>query len=627
MVRWWALIAASAVALPATTWAQVSSELSRMSIEDLSNVEVTSVSKRPERLADAAAAVFVLSNEDIRRAGVQSLPETLRLAPNLNVQRIDALDYAISARGLNGFESSNKLLVVVDGRSVYSPFFSGVEWSQIQPDLTDIDRIEVVSGPGSTLWGANAVNGVINIVSRPADLTQGIAGQIAAGEGHQFYSLRYGGKIGTGGAYRVYARGFDRADTLRDGRSAKDGWRGGQAGFRTDYEGEQVHVTLQGDAYFDRVPSQIPLFPRGKLAGENLLGRWTLSGSRSELEIQAYYDRYERIARGILDGVTTFDMQVQQRLSLGEHRVVIGAGYRRWSDRFENFVNAFVLDPPHATSDLANAFVQDQVSRGPLTLTVGLKAENNNFTGLEWLPNARLAWRASGNSLLWAAVSRAIRNPSRLDRDLVFSGVLERSNFQPEKLLAYELGYRGQPSTRLSVSATLFYHDYSGIRSNETAPVTFLPIRIGNGLKGRTYGAETWGDLDVTDAWRISAGVTLMGKRFKKASGSTDISNLAASGHDPDAQILVRSQHQLTDRIKLDARLRYVDAVPREAVASYRTAPSYSEVDTRLSWRLTDRVELSVLAVNLLHGSHVEATEPRRTEMRRNFQVAFRYGW
>jgi iron complex outermembrane receptor protein len=625
-MRLWALIGAGAL-LPATAWGQASSELSRMSIEELSNVEVTSVSKRPERLADAAAAVYVLGNEDIRRAGVQSLPEALRLAPNLNVQRIDAVDYAISARGLNGFESSNKLLVVVDGRSVYSPFYSGVEWSQIQPDLTDIDRIEVVSGPGGTLWGANAVNGVINIVSRPADLTQGVAGQVAAGDGHQFYSLRYGGKLGPSGAYRVYGRAFDRADTRLDGKNAGDGWRGGQVGFRSDFEGASTHVTLQADFYFDRVPSAIPNFPRGKLTGQNLLGRWTRSGERSELEVQAYYDRYERIARGILDGVQTYDVQAQQRLSLGPHRLVIGAGYRRWSDRFENFVNAFVLDPPHATSDLGNAFVQDHVTRGPLTFTVGLKAEHNSFSGLEWLPNARVAWRAGEDTLLWAAVSRAIRNPSRLDRDLVFGGLVTRSNFQPERLVAYELGYRGQPSAHVSLSATLFYHDYSGVRSNEITPVTTFPVRIGNGLEGRTLGLETWGDFDITDRWRVTAGGTFLGKRFRRGDGSTDISNLAAQGHDPDAQVLVRSQHRLTDKVSFDARLRYVAAVPRELQANYVTAPAYSEADARVSWRLTDRVELSVLAVNLLHASHAEATEPRRTEIPRNVQVAFRYGW
>jgi len=623
----WGLIGAG-VLLPAVAGAQTTSALSRMSIEELSNVEVTSVSKRPERLADAAAAVYVLGNEDIRRSGVQSLPEALRLAPNLNVQRVDALDYGISARGLNGFESSNKLLVVLDGRSVYSPFFSGVEWSQIQPDLTDVDRIEVVSGPGGTLWGANAVNGVINIVSRPADLTQGLAGQVAAGPGFQFVNARYGGRIGTAGAYRVYARSFDRADTLRNGRNAGDGWRGGQLGFRTDFDGEATHITLQGDTYLDRVPSQIPGFPKGKLVGDNVLGRWTRTFSdRSELEVQAYYDRYERIARGILDGVTTYDAQAQQRLSLGSHRLVIGAGYRRWSDRFHNYVNAFVLDPPHATSSLSNAFVQDQITHGDVSLTIGLKAEHNSFSGLEWLPNLRLAWRTNEKVMLWSAVSRAIRNPSRLDRDLVFPGLVERSNFQPEDLIAYELGYRGQPAENLSVSATLFYHDYKGVRSNETTPSTVFPVRVGNGLEGRTWGLEAWGDLDVTDQWRLSAGGTFMGKRFSKAADSSDISKLAAQGHDPDFQVMLRSRHRLSQAVEVDWRLRYVDSTPAELVSNYLEAAAYAEADARVSWRLSERIELSLAGSNLLHASHVEATEPRRTAMRRNVQIALRYGW
>jgi iron complex outermembrane receptor protein len=613
---------------PAVCWAQAPSDLSRMSIEELSNIEVTSVSKRPERLADAAASVFVLSNDDLRRSGVQTLPEALRLAPNLNVQRVDALDYGISARGLNGFESANKLLVLVDGRSVYSPFFSGVEWSQIQPDLLDVDRIEVVSGPGGTLWGANAVNGVINIVSRPADLTQGLAGQAAAGDGYQFYGLRYGGRIGAEGAYRVYARGFDRADTLRDGRNAGDGWRGGQVGFRTDLAGQTSHFTLQGDAYYDHVPSQIPSHPNGKLVGENLLGRWTHSFSDdSEFEVQAYYDRYERIARGILDGVKTYDVQAQQRVALGSHKLVVGAGYRRWSDRFANFVNGFVLDPADQTSDLLNGFVQDQVSLGDLTLTLGLKAEHSSLSGTSWLPNARLAWRVADNTLLWTAVSRAIRNPSRLDRDLVFPPFLVSSDFEPERLVAYELGYRGQPWSRLSLSATLFYHDYEGVRSNEPTPGSVLPIRIGNGLEGETWGLEAWGDLDVTDAWRLSAGGTAMHKRFRAAAGSAELSQLAAQGHDPGFQVLLRSQHRLSDTVNLDVRFRYVSSVPAELVDNYIDAPAYAEADARLSWRVTDRVELALAGVNLLHASHPEATEPRRTEARRNFQLSLRYGW
>lgn len=623
----WGLIAAGVMS-PAVVWAQASTELSRMSIEELSNVEVTSVSKRPERLADAAASVYVLSNEDIRRSGVQTLPEALRLAPNLNVQRIDALDYAISARGLNGFESSNKLLVVVDGRSVYSPFYSGVEWSQIQPDLTDVDRIEVVSGPGGALWGANAVNGVINIVSRPADLSQGLAGQVAGGDGYQFYSLRYGGRLGASGAYRVYGRAFDRADTLRDGQNAGDGWRGGQLGFRSDFDAGTSHLTLQGDSYYDRVPSQVPQHPSGKLVGENLLGRWTRSfGGKSELEVQAYYDRYERIARGILDGVTTYDIQAQQRVSLGAHQLVFGAGYRRWSDRFQNFVNAFVLDPPHATSDLSNAFAQDQIAFGKASLTLGLKAEHNSFSGLEWLPSVRLAYHVGDEAMVWTAVSRAIRNPSRLDRDLVFPGLVVRSQFQPEVLVSYEAGYRGRPTNQLALSATAFYHDYRGVRSNEPTAGTVFPVRIGNGLNGRTYGLETWADLDVSPDWRLSAGATVMGKRFGKASGSNDISRQAAEGHDPDFQVQLRSQLRVTKAINLDLRLRYVDDVPAEMVTSYLVAPAYAEADARISWRLAERVEVSVAGSNLLHASHLEATEPRRNAMRRNFQVALRYGW
>jgi iron complex outermembrane receptor protein len=623
----WGLIGLGAL-LPGVAWAQSSGDLTRLSIEDLSNVEVTSVSKRPERLADAPASVYVLGNEDIRRNGVQTVAEALRLAPNLNVQKVDALDYAISARGLNGFESANKLLVVVDGRSVYSPFFGGVEWSQIQPDLTDVDRIEVVSGPGGTLWGANAVNGVINIVTRPADLTQGLAGQAVAGRGYQFYSVRYGGAVGQTGAYRVYARTFDRADTLRAGAQAGDGWRGGQIGFRTDLDSDVGHFTLQGDTYYDHVPSQIPANPRGKLVGDNLLGRWTRTLSdRSEFELQVYYDRYERIARGILDGVATYDVQGQQRLELGRHQLVVGAGYRRWSDRFENFVNPFVLDPPRATSGLSNAFIQDQISRDDVTVTLGLKAERNSFTGLEWIPNARLAWRVSDNALVWSAVSKAIRTPSRLDRDLVYPSILARSDFQPEKLTSYELGYRGRLAPRLSVSTTLFYHDYEGVRSNEPAPGTLFPIRIGNGLEGQTWGLEAWGDLDLSEDWRISIGGTTLAKQFKRAPGSQDISNLAAAGHDPDYQLSVRSNSRLTRSIDLDVRLRYVGSTPAEMVSNYLDAPAYGEADVRLTWRVSDKVQLSLAGSNLLHDHHPEATEPRRTETRRNFQVALRYGW
>jgi iron complex outermembrane receptor protein len=615
----WAVLTGLAIFAAGRAMAQTPIDLARMSIDELSNLEVISVSKRPEALAEAAASVFVLTNDDIRRSGVQSIGEALRLAPNLNVQRVDALDFGISARGLNGFESANKLLVLIDGRSVYSPFFAGVEWGQLHPDLLDLDRIEVVSGPGGTLWGANAVNGVVNIVTRPAGLSQGLAGLAAAGRGYQSYTARYGGRAGEAGAYRVYGRYYDRPGKGRDGA---------QAGFRSDFDLQRDHVTLQGDVYHDHVPSEIPASPNGKLVGQNILGRWTRSWSGdSELEVQAYYDRYERIARGILDGVRTYDVQAQQSATFGRHQVIVGGGHRIWSDRFANYVNGFVLDPPHRRFQLSNAFVQDQVALGDVTLTLGVKAEHSSFSGTEWMPSARAAWRVSDRTLLWGAVSRAVRNPSRLDRDLVFPPYLDHSQFEAERLVAYELGYRGRPLPQVSLSATLFYHDYGGVRSNEPTPGTVFPIRIGNGLEGETWGLEAWGDFQATDAWRLSAGMTALGKDFRVADGSHDLSSLAAAGHDPSFQAQLRSQNRLSDNIDLDVRLRYVDKVPAELVSNYLSAPAYAEADVRLSWQVSDQVELSVAGFNLLDAAHVEATEPRRAELKRNFQVALRYGW
>jgi iron complex outermembrane receptor protein len=620
---------AMACALFAAHGARADTEdLSRLSIEELANVEITSVSKRPERLADAAASVFVINNDDLRRSGAQSLPEALRLAPNLNVQRVDSTDYGISSRGLNGFESANKLLVLIDGRSVYSPFFAGVEWSQQHVMLADVDRIEVISGPGGALWGANAVNGVINVVSRPADQTLGGLADVIAGSGDDAVNLRYGFKLGETGAMRVYARGYDRADSIVGGKNAGDGWNGGQAGFRSDFVLPRDHLTLQGDIYRDDIMSMIPDSPKGKLMGSNLEGRWTRTfEDGSSFEAQAYFDRYERIARGILDGVSTYDIQVQQTFQYGRHQVVVGGGYRWWQDRFANFVNGFVLDPSSRRLNLASGFVQDQIDLGDLTLTLGIKGENASFSGADWMPSARLAWKLSDRAMVWGAVSRVVRDPSRLDRELVFPPFLVHSDFQSEKLVAYELGYRGRPAERLSLSATAFLHDYTDIRSNETTPVTLFPITIGNGLEGRTYGIEAWADYDITAGWRLSGSVTALGKDFKTTPGSSDISNLAAQGHDPSLQASVRSQVRISPSLNLDTRIRYVSRTPRELTGGYLDAPAYSEADARLAWQVNDRVELSVAGFNLFDAAHPEATEPRRAEARRSIQAGARVTW
>jgi iron complex outermembrane receptor protein len=619
-------LAAASTALANT--AAEPGDLSRLSIEELANVEITSVSKRPERLADAAASVFVISNDDVRRSGAQSLAEALRLAPNLNVQRVDSTDYAISARGLNGFESSNKLLVLIDGRSVYSPFFSGVEWSQLHPPLPDLDRIEVISGPGGALWGANAVNGVINVTTRSAADTQGLLLEATGGTGDSSLFARYGGGLGATGAFRVYAEGRRFDDTLLAGADAGDGWEGAQAGFRTDFALTRDHVTVQGDAYYDDVPSADPARPQGKYEGSNLLARWTRTfDDESSLEVQAYYDRYERRARGILDGVITYDVEAQYAFQRGRHRIVAGGGYRRWNDKFANYVNGFVLDPPRREIDQGSLFIQDQIGFGDVTLTLGLKGEDNSYSGLEWMPSARLAWKASETGMVWAAVSRAVRNPSRLDRELVFPPFLLRSDFEPERLVAYELGYRGRPAERLSLSATLFYHDYEGLRSTEPTPGGPFPLHIGNGLEGETWGLEAWGDFDVTEGWRLSAGLSTLGKDFRRSSGSGDVSSMASIGHDPAFQGFIRSQARLSQTLDLDLRLRYVSEVPREQVGGYLDAPAYAEADARLGWRVNDHVELSIAGVNLLDAAHLEATEPRRTEARRSVQARLRLNW
>jgi iron complex outermembrane receptor protein len=605
-------------------------DLSRLSIEELADVEITSVSKRPERLGEAAASVYVLSHGDLRRSGVQTFPEALRMAPNLSVARVDALDYAISARGLSGFESSNKLLVLIDGRSVYSPFFAGVEWSQQHVLIDDVERIEVISGPGGTLYGANAVNGVVNVISRSSADTQGLLVNLTAGTTDSTASARYGGRLGETGAFRVYATGYERGDLYRaSGEEARDGWRGFQVGFRSDFDLGHASLTVQGDLHRNDINllTGQPASGDGHFDGENLLARYErrLEGG-AVLSVQAYYDRYERRARGVYDTVETVDLEAQHAFEVGRHRIVAGGGYRAWRDDFRNLVNAFTLDPLSRELGLGNVFVQDQIAlRDDLTLTMGLKAEHNSFTGLDWAPNVRLAWRVSETNLVWGAVSRAFRNPSRLDRELVFPGILVKGGFQPEVLIAYELGWRGRPTERLSASATIFRHDYDGLRSNERPAASPLPLWLGNGLEGETWGVEAWADYEMTPRWRLSAGLNSLGKEVRRQSWSRDASFLAAGGVDPDWQAVLRSQAQLTDSVDFDVRVRAVSGIEDTPPGGVIGVGGYAEADARVAWRVTENVELSVAGFDLLHDHHPEAAEARRTEVGRRFQAGLRW--
>lgn len=619
---WLIACAVAAMTRPAMAHdAEAVARLGSLSVEELADLEITSVSKRPEKLSAAPAAVFVIGADDIRRSGVSSLPEALRLAPNLQVGRVDARDYSISSRGLNSFEVTNKLLVLIDGRSVYTPLSGGVDWDAQTVMLADLDRIEVISGPGGTLWGANAVNGVINVVSRSAFDTQGGLVDVSAGSRDSNLALRYGGALGAAGAYRVYVQAMQRGPTERTTalRMPSDRWRGVQAGFRTDWKVGAGSLTLQGDVYDDDLGA---LFTPGEyIRGGNVMGRWdrTLADG-STLGVQAYHDLTRRRARGVYNELSTYDVEARHGRSIGRHSLVLGAGYRSTKDDFRNLLNAFVLDPPRERISLGNVFAQDDIRLGDrLTLTLGLKLEDSNFSGLEYLPNARLAWRPAENQLLWASVARAVRTPSRIERDLVFPGLLVKGGFDTEKLVAYEAGYRGQPWARTSISISAYYNVYDDIRTTQPTPRTVVPITLSNGAEGRTYGIDAWGDVDLTEHWRLGVGISTLQKDFKLKPGRADLVALKTGGNDPDVQVTLRSQMILTDRIDLDVRVRGVDDLPAPRV------PAYVEADVRLGWRVTDAVELSLSGFNLLEDSHLETAEPRSTQVPRSVQAGLRW--
>jgi iron complex outermembrane receptor protein len=604
---------------PTAGAAQSIEELRGLSIEELTNVEVTSVFKRPEPLTKTPAAIYVVSGDDIRRSGAVSLPEALRLAPNLNVARVDARSYAISARGFNSFEASNKLLVMIDGRSVYTPLHGGVFWDEGQVMLSDVERIEVVRGPGGTLWGANAVNGVINVITKSARDTQGALADVRLGTLDRGGSVRYGGPIGDAGAFRIYGMGFKYGETLTStGADANDDWSNLQAGFRSDFRAGANAFTVQGDIYendFD---------PDGDNSGKNVLGRWSRRlGAGSTVELQAYYNDAKRLSPGVTDKLETFDIAGQHTFSpFAGHEIVWGGGYRRTEDLFINTLNPFVLDPESDTIQLGNGFVQDSIAlHDDVTVTVGTKIEYSSYTGVEYLPSGRVAWELTDTALLWGAVSRAVRTPSRIDRDLVWPGVFERagSRFDSEKLIAYEMGYRVQPTPESVLSIALFYNDYDDLRILATSDDSGL-LTFANKMEGHTYGIEAWGDYRVFNWWRLSAGFNLLEKNLHLEPGAVETAISQHAGNDPEYQGSLRSYMDLTERIELDVGLRAVDSLPNPPV------PSYVAVDARIGWRLTDTFEISVGAQNVFDKSHPETgAEATRREIRRSAYVGARW--
>ncbi|HSV70790.1 MAG TPA: TonB-dependent receptor [Methylibium sp.] len=598
-------------------------DLVDLSLEDLANIEISSVSRRAERLSDAAASVFVITADDIRRSGATSIAEALRLAPNLQVARIDASQYAISARGFNS-STANKLLVLLDGRSLYTPLFSGVFWDVQDTLLEDIDRIEVISGPGATLWGANAVNGVISIITRDARDSRGALAYAQGGDQERGTGVRYGQGLGDDVAYRLFAKHLERDDTHRaDGLSAGDAWRIGHAGFRVDAPLAQGRASWLGDIYDGRIDQPVP--GRKRISGYDLQGHWRRQlADAASVELQLYVDHTERDYPGTFaERRDTWDLQFQHRFSpYAGHDTVWGAGLRSSHDDVTNSALLAFL-PAETTLKQFSVFVQDSWQWVPerWTLTWGVRADRNDYSGVDLQPSLRVAWKPAPEQLLWAALARSARAPSRIDRDLYSPSVppfllAGGPDFQSEIVNTAELGYRLAHAMRGSLSATLFYSDYAKLRSLQpTNPPAAFPLVLTNRIEGHAYGLETWGDWLLKDWARLRAGYLWQQKTLRvSAGGAPDPSGLRGAGNDPRYQAVLRLSLDLAAGWELDSSLRRVGALPDPHV------PAYTALDLRLGWRPRKEVEVSIGGKNLLDRSHPEfMAAPTRSEVERSF--------
>jgi iron complex outermembrane receptor protein len=610
-------------------------ELTELSLEELSSLEITSVSKKAQPLSEAPASIYVITGDEIRRSGATTLPEALRLAPNLQVAQVSAGSYSITARGMYN-TSANKLLVLIDGRSVYSPLFAGVFWDVQDVMLQDVDRIEVISGPGGTLWGVNAVNGVVNVITKPADATRD--GLIAANAGNRGgdAAARYGMDAMGGGAFRIYAKYDDRSRSANaQGQSIPDAWYRSQAGFRGDWHTVRSAVMVEGNAYRGLIgqppPGSISIsgisLDLGPIpvSGANALARasYRLPGG-SEALVQAYYDRTERtVPPTFAEKLDIVDVQAQHNVALSsKYSLVWGGEVRRSRDRLRNSA-IFGFLPAQVSQGWDSLFAQGEARiSDDARLIVGARAERNDYTGWELLPSARLAWSIAPEQLLWLAASRVVRAPTRLDRDAIVPStppfLLAGGSDAPSEIAkVYEVGYRGKYSDRLSYSATLFHSLYERLHTQEIAPSgTFLTFS--GRMSGTTTGMEAWATWQVTSRWRISPGFTVQRERFRLYPGSNDLSAVTTSGRDPSHQWLLRSSATLRDGLELDATLRSVAALTDPVV------PAYSALDVRLGWHPTRQLEMFVAGRNVADAGHGEfADRETRAEIGRSVYAGF----
>ncbi len=643
-------IAASVPASAAERILTAKSDLMALSLEELMNITVTSVSKKEERLAETAAAIYVITGEDIRRSGAAGIPEALRMAPGLQVARIGSNTWAISSRGFNE-RFSNKLLVLMDGRTVYTPIFSGVLWNTKDTMLEDIERIEVIRGPGAALWGSNAVNGVINIITKKTGYTQG--GIVSGGAGTEergFGALRYGGKLAEDISYRGYVKYFNRDDfILSSGENPpNDKWNALRGGFRADGNINGTdYFTLQGDIYNGsgggREDVFVPFSPYAlqkdvdtEFIGGNILGRWKHKYSdTSEASLQLYYDRTEDRFDFLQDMnavVNTYDVDFQHRFHLSDKQeFTYGLGFRHISDDVSDDANVSYTRQSKS-SQLYSAFVHDEITliADRLKIILGSRFEHHYYTGFEIQPNGHILWTPRKRHTVWGAVSRAVRTPSRVDRDLksLYAGVLPpgslfygspaalysisgNSSYASEDLIAYDIGYRFQPSDDLSIDIASFYNTYNNLRTYElgnpfleassSSAHLIIPTTLNNKKYGETYGLEISAQWQVLQQWRLHASYSNLQVQMHGKDGTTDTVTInREAGTSPRNQFTLRSSYDLHENMEFDAFIRYVDRLSTDAINSY------TEMDIRFGWSPIKNLDVSIIGQNLLNESHTE---------------------
>ena len=613
--------------------------LKQLSLEQLGNVEVTTASKEPEQVWRTPAAIYVITQEDIRRSGATSIPEVLRLAPGLEVARTDSDHWAVGIRGFGG-QFSKSLLVMMDGRSVYSPLFAGVYWQVQDTLLEDIERIEVIRGPGGTIWGANAVNGVINIITKSTKDTHGTLVSMSAGSVDQGTAeVRVGGGNAKGFDYRVYGKGFIRGPEFHPDGSNFDHWKTGQIGFRTDWNlNARDSLTLQGDMYkgLDGERVAISLYtPQVRevfnepheVAGGNVLGRWRREFSKdSDLQVQGYYDRTTRYSPQLDEIRNTFDIDLLYHVALKRHQnILMGIGGRWSPDAIVQKFDTLDFRPHNETDSIYSGFLQDQITLVPnkLALTLGSKFEHNNYSGFEIQPNVRLLWTPTPHQTLWGAVTRAVRTPSRLDQNLqltvlllqgapsIYLRVLGSKDFSSEQLLGTEVGYRTLLADKLYVDVAVFQNQYDDLYGYGNPSVllenTPPPLRaifllpLANALKGDTTGFEIAPNWKPVGWWELKGSYSFLHLYVRDKAGFTDTLNTASdNGSSPHHQFVMQSLFTLSRNFEFDATYRYVSALPAQLVNAYGTA------DVRFGWHPTPSWEFSLVGQNLVQPHHAE---------------------